>query len=112
MVIYSYLYHNNYNFNFVLSGGYIHSKERRINFHNIKEEKINEYKENYLLNYEDCIEDKEYLYLSIFVENNYLRSCRKECSKPEYVLISATPEVNIEGCYIIKKFEEINLWKC
>jgi hypothetical protein len=112
MMMYSYLYHNDYNFNFVLSGGFNHSKEESISTHTIPKEKINEYRINYLSNYDDCIEQKEYLYLSISVENNYFRSCREKCSKPEYILISATPEVDIKDCYIIKKFDNLNLWKC
>ncbi len=112
MMMYSYLYHNDYNFNFVLSGGFNHSKGESFGVHNISIEKINEYKNNYLSNYDDCIENKEYLYLSISVEKNYFRSCREKCSKPEYILISSKPEVDIEKCKIIKKFDNMNLWKC
>jgi hypothetical protein len=112
MMLYSYLYHNDFNFNFVLNGGFDHSKNKTRSIHYLSDKQINKYRVNYISNNKGCIENKDYLFLSLYSENNFFRSCKEKCSKPEYIFINTTPEVNITNCYIIKKFDNLNLWKC
>lgn len=112
VVTYSYLYHEGFNFNFILNGGFNYTGDYRTSTHFFTEQEINNLKNNYLSNHDNCIENKEYLYLSISVYENNFRSCKESCIKPDYILISAIPEIEIENCEIIKDYNNLILWKC
>lgn len=110
VVLYSYLYHENYNFNFILKGAFEYEEMDLVSYHYFEEEEINK-----IINSkeEKCIENEKELFLStINVNNNYYRSCNENCKYPKYILISSHPKINIENCYIIKEFERDVLWKC
>lgn len=104
MQIYSYLYHNNYNFNFILNGNFQKVNNEIKNVHYFKEIKIEE-----LFNIDEyCIEGKEYIELG----NQYYKSCNEKCKVPEYILITSEPKIGIEKCEIVKESKKIILWKC
>jgi 4-amino-4-deoxy-L-arabinose transferase-like glycosyltransferase len=104
MQIYSYLYHNNYNFNFILNGNFekVNGEIKNVHyFEKIEIEKL------FSLD-EKCIENKK----NIELGNQHYKSCNENCKIPEYILINSEPKIDIEKCEIFKEFQKMILWKC